>query len=169
MARPPSGIARSVRRLAAKGWSAEAIARVYPGLSRADLRRILGLPEREPARAWEPRLRASAWSPTNGPEYRDSDELLATAGGGIEPEIAAATGIASNAEASGTRPVPPPSGDWGAMHAPRPGRLSAEDLDRLRRGRATGRALTDLAEDLGVSVATVKRALRPSYRPRPAD
>ena len=59
MALPPrlNRLGASVRRLASKGWSADAIVRVYPTLTRPDVRAILASPERPPRLAREIRGR----------------------------------------------------------------------------------------------------------------
>lgn len=103
-------------------------------------------PRREPAppRHW------SGWAGVARPSAPPS----CPAGPSIAGPIAAATGIGFNA------------GPWERPVVRRGGALDAEGLARLRALRAEGRTHEELAATLGISVATVKRALGPGYRPR---
>ena len=97
----------------------------------------------------------SAW-PRGGDD--DGPELLP-----LEPDQ-----VVAPAPAAEVLALPSPSGDSGATHAPRRGALDDDRVAELLRLRALGRPLEDLARHFDVSVATVKRALRPGYRGRPA-
>lgn len=123
------GVIGSVRRLARKGWSADAIARLYR-MTRADVRAMLEPPARKrparprPSRPPRPRLFGidREWAPDRGAEYRDDD-----AASMIMPAIAAAElGEPARAEdLSAEDLVPPVSGippatsaeEWGSFHA----------------------------------------------------
>jgi uncharacterized protein (DUF433 family) len=147
-----------VRRLAREGHEADAIARRYH-ITPEDVRRILEPPRPRPRRRPP---RSPGWA-----RRRDADELppVAAIAAGDVAQHDQADVIEPPAVAIEAWPVPPPSGDWGAMHAARPGMLDADAVRRLRELRAAGWSIEDLARRFEVSISTIKRGLKPSYRP----
>jgi hypothetical protein len=120
----------------------------------ADVRAILSTPS-GPAHY---RPRWADWHASNGPEYCPDDTPLPTPPD-VMPPPAMALDVAPSAF------EPPVAGDWGTWNEPRPGALDWHQVDQIRRGRAAGRTLRELADLVERSVATVKRALRSDYRP----
>jgi hypothetical protein len=169
-----SALAPHVRRLASKGWTADAILRVYPRLTRADVRAILAPPPAKPARPPRPakpaRLRPSSWSGEwwLGSAYRDDDDAFDLA----RWERLKARILELLAAAGPPSPVPPilalpaPCGDWGSMHGSKDtgnrsnnAKLSDDDAARVRQLHAEGFTRRELSEAFGLSMASIGKIL----------
>jgi hypothetical protein len=126
--------------------------------------------ERSPRRKDPPRW--PDWHPSNGPEYREATGLLPVAGDfdNIQiDQVEAPRPAETETERLNRFSLPPATpADWGPRNAPRPGALDADQVVRLRHWKSRGVPLAELARWFDCSVATVKRALRPDYRPAPS-
>lgn len=105
------------------------------------------------------------WHRSNGPEYRETTEPLPLSDA---PDVCQVDALDA-AELVPEPEIPPAMpGVWGPHGAPRPGALDADAVRRLRYWRNRGIELDELARWFSCSVATIKRALQPSYRPAPS-
>jgi Helix-turn-helix domain of resolvase len=146
------------------GLAAAVLARRAAGESAPAIARALGLDARAVDAYLARRAAAAgrrAWLACNGPEYRDAGDDLVV----VEPAIAAEPPAAEVLELEQAPATPPaiaaPCGDWGSVHGggsvPK---LSPDDVARAIELHGDGVSIAELAEALGCSTATVKRALR---------
>jgi hypothetical protein len=163
-----NALAPHVRRLASKGWTTDAILRVYPQLSRSDVRSILSPP---PARGPRPRaVRAGRPRPASpsgewwfGPAWRDDDDpylvgLWERLRAAIEARLPPPAPAATSPEAARERWDPGVDARTGGEASA--AKLSDDDAALIRELRAVGVPRQDLAGWFRVSVATITRITR---------
>jgi predicted transcriptional regulator len=124
-----------------------------PSLNRARSRR-----EQAALSEW-PRCPADPMPPLAAPPVVDVGQVDA----GAVAEL-----VEAEASADHLRDLAEMPADWGPHSAPRPGALDGDAVRRIRYWRSRGIELDELARWFSCSVATIKRALQPGYRPMPS-